>query len=202
VSASDAAEEPAGAGADGSRLARAFRDGSEEAFAELVELYRERLYRLAYRLTGSADDALDVVQDAFYKVYKGIDAWNERSAFYSWLYRVATNLAIDRLRRRRKDRVIQQDLLARGQPHADDPSEVVAERGEALHRLAKVRRGIEALPEIQRAVMVLRHYEGLSLKEIAEQRGVALGTIKSTLHQAFRNLTRSLGVEASGGPSE
>ena len=82
---------------DGSRLAREFREGREEAFPELVELLRERLYRVAFRLTGSSEDAFDVVQEAFVKVYRDIGAWNERSAFYSWLYRVATNLAIDKL---------------------------------------------------------------------------------------------------------
>src|SRR6266404_4754446 len=112
---------------DSSRLAREFRGGREEAFPELVELLRERLYRVAYRLTGSAEDALDVVQDAFVKVYKDIGAWNERSAFYSWLYRVATNLAIDRLRRRRKDRETASDLAReRGEPggEADHVAEI------------------------------------------------------------------------------
>jgi RNA polymerase sigma-70 factor (ECF subfamily) len=187
---------------DASRLAREFRDGREEAFPELVELLRERLYRVAYRLTGSADDALDVVQDAFVKVYKDIGAWNERSAFYSWLYRVATNLAIDKLRRRKKDREIANGV-ARERPDAggDNVDELIEARA-TQHDLGRLAAAVAALPEGQRVVVTLRHYEGLSLKEIADLRGIALGTVKSTLHQAFRNLQRLMGAKVDTTKSE
>jgi RNA polymerase sigma-70 factor, ECF subfamily len=165
-----------------------------------VELLRERLYRVAFRLTGSQEDALDVVQDAFVKVYRDIDAWNERSAFYSWLYRVATNLAIDRLRRRKKDRELANEVLReRGGEAAGTDRDNVAELvdlRETEHELGRLARAVAALPESQRVIVTLRHYEGLSLKEIADMRGVALGTVKSTLHQAFRSLQRALGAGA------
>ena len=179
---------------DGSRLARAFREGHEDAFPELVELYRERLFALAFRLTGSGEDALDVVQDAFVKVYKDIGAWNERSAFYSWLYRVASNLAIDRLRRRKKDRALANGVAERASAGLDQIDELVEARA-TEHALSRLAAAVERLPEGQRTVVTLRHYAGLSLQEIAETRGCALGTVKSTLHQAFRALQRALGVE-------
>lgn len=184
---------------DATRLAREFRDGREEAFPELVELLRERLFRLAWRLTGSSEDAFDCVQDAFVKVYRDIGAWNERSAFYSWLYRVTTNLAIDRLRRRKKDRELASDV-ARERPLAgrDTVAEVI-ERNATEHELGRLARAVAGLPDGQRVVVTLRHYEGLSLQEIAEQRGIALGTVKSTLHQAFRNLQRALGAGVANG---
>lgn len=190
---------------DVSRLARELRDGREEAFPELVELLRERLYRLAFRLTGSQEDALDVVQDAFVKVYRDIASWNERSAFYSWLYRVATNLAIDRLRRRKKEREaageIGRERFGGARGGASDEIEDLVEARATEHELRRLARAVAGLPEGQRVVVTLRHYEGLSLKEIAGLRGIALGTVKSTLHQAFRNLQRALGVraEAEGG---
>jgi len=180
---------------DVSRLAREFRLGREEAFPEIVDLLRERLYRVAFRLTGTPDDAMDVVQDAFVKVYKDIGAWNERSAFYSWLYRVASNLAIDRLRKRKKDREMLSSVARERDDRRDDISELV-ERRSVEHDLGRLKGAVERLPEGQKAVVVLRHYEGLSLKEIADVRGVALGTVKSTLHQAFRNLQRALGAAA------
>jgi RNA polymerase sigma-70 factor (ECF subfamily) len=188
---------------DGSRLAREFRAGREEAFPELVELFRERLYRLAYRLTGSAEDALDVVQDAFVKVYKDMDAWNERSAFYSWLYRVTTNLAIDRLRRRKKDRALASGIAAERRGERDEIAELVEAR-ETEFALGRLAAAVAELPEGQRTVVTLRHYEGLSLKEIAEIRGCALGTVKSTLHQAFRSIQRALGhpERVAGGTDE
>ena len=170
-----------------SRLAREFRDGREEAFPEIVECLRERLYRVAFRLTGSSDDALDVVQDTFVKVYRDIESWNERSAFYSWLYRVATNLAIDRLRRRKKDRELANGAARERPAEQDNVAELVDARA-TEHELERLSKAVAGLPEGQRAVVTLRHYEGLSLKEIADLRGVALGTVKSTLHQAFRSL--------------
>ncbi|HVY60381.1 MAG TPA: RNA polymerase sigma factor [Planctomycetota bacterium] len=185
---------------EASRLAREFRDGREEAFPELVELLRERLYRVAFRLTGTSDDAMDVVQDAFVKVYKDIGAWNERSAFYSWLYRVATNLAIDRLRRRKKDRELANGAARERAYERDSIAELVDAR-ETEHELRRLASAVAGLPEGQRTIVTLRHYEGLSLKEISEVRGVALGTVKSTLHQAFRSLQRALGVGADSSAS-
>ena len=179
---------------EGSRLARAFRDGREDAYPELVELYRERLYALAFRLTGSSEDAFDVVQDAFVKVYKDIGAWNERSAFYSWLYRVTSNLAIDRLRRRKKDRALANGVAERASEARDQIEDLVEARA-TEHALARLSAAVERLPEGQRTVVTLRHYAGLSLQEIADARGCALGTVKSTLHQAFRALQRALGIE-------
>ena len=185
---------------DASRLARDFRAGREEAFPELVELLRERLYRVAFRLTGSGEDALDVVQDTFVKVYKDIASWNERSAFYSWLYRVATNLAIDRLRRRKKDRELASGAAREIAGHERDTIEDLVEARATEHDLKRLAHAVSALPEGQRTIVTLRHYEGLSLKEISDVRGVALSTVKSTLHQAFRSLQRALGAsEAQNG---
>ncbi len=178
-----------------SALARRFRDGDEHAFEALQHRVRERLYRLAYRLTGRRDDALDVVQDALFKAYRDIARWNERASFYSWLYRVATNLAIDRLRRRKRVRALHERLAARagGPPRRGaEHIEHVDRRHDLDHQLARVRRALDRLPPGQRAVMVLRHFEGLSLAEIAEVRGCALGTVKSALHQAFKNLHAAL----------
>ncbi len=195
------AQTPQAAHADdlGTRLAREFRDGREEAFPELVELFRERLFRLAYRLTGSTEDAFDVVQDTFLRIYRDIGAWNERSAFYSWVYRVASNLAIDRLRRRKKERALAAGLARERPGEARDAVEEIAEASHLEHELARLAAAVGRLPEGQRAVVTLRHYEGLSLKEIAEIRGCALGTVKSTLHQAFRSIQRALGVPLRKG---
>lgn len=179
-------------------LARAFARGDESAFEALQAQVRDRLYRLAYRITGRRDDALDVVQDALFKVYRDIGAWNERSAFYSWLYRVTTNLAIDRLRRRRRRTVLQQRIAERSsrrpRPGAEHEAVVDARHDDAV-RLAQLRRAVDRLAPQQRAVVALRHYEGLPLAEIARIRGCALGTVKSTLHQALRNLQRMLAAE-------
>ncbi len=188
---------------EGSRLAREFRQGREESFADLVVLFRDRLYRLAFRLTGRQEDALDVVQETFVKVYRDVAAWNERSAFYSWLYRVASNLAIDRLRRRRKERELVQGAAAAEQERGERNNNIedLVEASDRDAKLRRLRAAVEGLPEAQREIVVLRHFEGLSLKEIADARGCALGTVKSTLHQAFRSLVRVMNPEAATFPA-
>lgn len=174
-------------------LARAFRAGRNEAFAELVDLFKERFYRIAYRVLGNPEDALDVTQDAFVRIHKGIATWDERAAFFSWSYRIVTNLAIDSLRKKGRDRKAREGAaLERPEAH-DDPEPKEVTESEVASLVARAREAIEALPPGQRAIVALRHYENLSLKEIAEIRGCAVGTVKSTLHQAFTSLRRALG---------
>lgn len=178
---------------EGDRLARAFRRGDAEAFSAIVDLFQERLYRVAYRVVGHPDDALDVVQDAFVKMHASIGTWDERAAFYSWSYRIVTNLAIDALRRRGRDRRAREEAsLERPHVHEDEPPPDLAP-DDVKNLVGKARDAIESLPPKQKAIVALRHYEGLSLKEIAEIRGCAIGTVKSTLHQAFANLRKALG---------
>ena len=175
--------------------ARRFQEGDAEAFAELVDMLQDRLYRVAYRVVGDAEAALDAVQDTFVKIHRSIGSWDGESRFTAWSYRVVTNVAIDGLRRRGREqrawegRAAEQPLI---QGDDTDAGLVAEERRELV---ARVNEAIEELPPGQRAIVALRHYEGLSLKEIAEARGCALGTVKSTLHQAFRSLRRSLGTE-------
>lgn len=180
---------------DGEQLAHAFREGDEAAFADLIDAYQERFYRVAYRVSCDPDEALDVVQDAFVKIHRSIGSWDGTSRFSSWAFRIVTNLAIDGIRRKGRER-------RAWEARATDQSEAVVEAQdenlvaeERKDLVVKVKAAISALPEGQRAIVALRHYEGFSLKEIAEVRGCALGTVKSTLHQAFRSLRKTLGTE-------
>ena len=177
-------------------LARAFRSGDQSAFGDLVDLFKERFYRVAYRVVGHPDDALDVTQDAFVRIHKSIAGWDERAAFYSWSYRIVTNLAIDALRKKGRDRKAREGAsLERPEAHHDpEPSDLST--GDVGRLVDRARDAIAKLPPGQRAIVALRHYENLSLKEIAEIRGCAIGTVKSTLHQAFSSLRRALGGEA------
>lgn len=177
---------------DPNELACAFQNGDENAFSRLIDIYQEQLYRIAYRITLDSDDAMDVAQDAFIRVYHNIASWDARSKFSSWLFRITSNLAIDVVRKRNRDRRAK-DLLSREQQlvsQATQDEALVAEDRKLL--LQKVEKAIEALPPSQRAIVALRHYEGMALAEIAEVRGCAVGTIKSTLHQAFQKLRHSL----------
>lgn len=175
-------------------LATSFQEGDIEGFVALVDQLQSRFYRVAYRITGDPDGALDVVQDAFVKIHDRIDSW-DGSRFTSWGYRIVTNLAIDGLRRKRREQKAWEGRAAETDEYGEDTAgeTIVAEERRAL--VDQVKAAIEELPPGQRAVVALRHYESFSLKEIAEVRGCALGTVKSTLHQAFRNLRRTLGSD-------
>lgn len=176
-------------------LALEFRAGDREAFVLLVEELQDRFFRVAYRITHDHDSALDVAQDSLVKIHDRIERWDGESRFTSWAYRLVTNVAIDLLRRQKREAKAR-EARAQEQPEAlDDRSEANIVAEERAELVEQVKSAIEALPPGQRAIVALRHYEGCSLKEIAEVRGCALGTVKSTLHQAFRSLRRSLGSE-------
>ena len=176
--------------AEGEQLARSFKGGDPLAFPSLVKHWEQRLYRTFYGMVGNAHDAMDLTQDILLKVYQGIGRWDGRASFATWLNRVATNQGIDFLRKRARSKEI---------VHPDVGVEVGVEHPMTLEddeekglRLEQLRRGMEKLPDGQRVVMALRHYQGLSLKEIAEVRDCAVGTVKSALFQAFRNLETAI----------
>lgn len=180
---------------DGEELAHRFKDGDQAVFGDLVDAYQERFYRVAYRVCGNTDEALDVVQEAFVKIHRQIGTWDGDSRFSSWAFRIVTNLAIDGIRRKGRERKAWEARAHEADEAVEQPHDegLVAEEQRDL--VGKVKAAIASLPEGQRAIVALRHYEGFSLKEIAEVRGCALGTVKSTLHQAFRNLRKTLGSE-------
>jgi RNA polymerase sigma-70 factor (ECF subfamily) len=176
-------------------LALEFRGGDREAFVALVDALQDRFFRIAYRVVGDPDTALDVAQDAFVKIHDRIDRWDGESRFTSWAYRVVTNLAIDGLRRRKRERKAWEGRASEQPEYLEDHSRDTIMAEEKVQLVERVKQAIDELPPGQRAIVALRHYEGFTLKEIAEIRGCALGTVKSTLHQAFRSLRRTLGSE-------
>ncbi len=176
------------------------RQGSHAAFEALVRRYSERAYRAAYRVLRDPDQAEDVLQEAFIKAYRAIRKFEHRSAFYTWLYRIVVNLALDRRRRDRSaSRVEWEDGIAlQIEPRAivrqeTDP-ETAARRSEVREIVA---RGVQKLPEGQREVLLLREVEGLSYEEIAVTMAISKGTVMSRLHYARRKMEaylRSQGV--------
>jgi RNA polymerase sigma-70 factor (ECF subfamily) len=168
--------------------------GDREALTPLVERHYRRLYRIALSYLRQREDALDVVQEAFVKVFQTASRWDGSADAGPWLSRVTVNLAIDRWRRNKR-RGQTFSPLAEGDhfevlaAHGPAPDKGV-ERREAGDRLSLA---LEALPERQRAVVVLRHYQELSLEEIASTLGMSLGTVKSSLHRALHRMRATLG---------
>src|SRR5262245_27294120 len=159
------------------RLAR--RD--EKAFAELIGRHFDRIYRIAWRVLGGAADAEDVAQEAFLKAWTAPGQIRDARAIGAWLSRVATNLALDRLRRRRPE-------LSPELPEVADPG-AAADRDLRRALLeAEVSAALAALPDRQRAALVLVHFEGLGNLDAAETLGVSVEAVESLLARARRSL--------------
>lgn len=176
-------------------LVRRILEGEGDLFAVLVERYRTRLYRFVERYTNDAEDARDVTQEVFVKVYGALDSYDPRYRFSTWLFRIAGNAAIDHLRRR-KMKLLPLELPA--DEDGDRPSVDPAEsRPDPLEELSRTRLrkalddAIERLPDDYRELISLRHYGELPYEEIAELKGMPLGTVKNKLfraRQALRDL--------------
>jgi RNA polymerase sigma-70 factor (ECF subfamily) len=170
--------------------------GRSGSYDTLVKRYQSIVYATSYRFVQNREDALDIAQEVFLKAYRSLDKWRPTGRFKSWLLRIAVNMSIDHLRRRsRKPRFVETEELRQvGQEAVKEhvaprkPSDMVsdAELG------GLIRKAVEKLPEKQRVVFILRHYEGLLLKEIAEIMNCTEGTIKTHLFRATGKLRGAL----------
>jgi RNA polymerase sigma-70 factor (ECF subfamily) len=188
IGARPVAEQNRPEGGDDADLVRACVAGAPEAFRELLARYRRSALALAYQMLGNAEDAEDVAQEAFIRVFQAIPQFRQQAAFSTWLYRIVTNLCLGRQRRRRP--VVALEAIA--EPSSEGiPSEQVTEDLIA-------RQVLWELPPAMRAVLVLREQEGLSYQEIAAALDVPLGTVRSRLSKArimFRNRWNELAEE-------
>ena len=184
---------------DGSLVA-ALRRGDPTAADDLVAAYADRACRLATRITGSAQDAEEAVQDAFLSVLRKIDTFREESAFRSWLYRIVANKAYERCRRRRRrgaDVSLDQllpvfDEHGRHAAPVADWSMSVDDPARQTELRMVLRTAIDELPADYRAVVVLRDVEGLSQQETAEALGLTVVNVKTRLHRARLFLRKRL----------
>ncbi len=190
-------------------LVRAFRGGDEAALGELIARYGDRLYAYLRRLAGDEAGAEDMFQDTWVKVARGMGAYREENRFSAWLFSVARNTAMDALRRRRPGDVSLDasagDTMRNGVPvqSCGRPlAETIgsAEPGpEASYEASESRRAIDgALAELspeQREVFLLRHYSGMSFKEIADSLGVPIGTVLARASRAAAKLRDKLAGE-------
>jgi RNA polymerase sigma-70 factor (ECF subfamily) len=178
------------------RLARLARKGDQRAFAEIVGIYKDKLYHLAYRMTGNRQEAEDVVQDAFLRVFKNLDRYDEKQKFSTWIYRIATNLCIDRLRKRRT--VYSLDSESSEHDGLDGysmlPSDDRTPESELLlsETQRTIQQAMETLPAKYKSVMVLRYMQDLSLQEISEVLDMPVTTVKTRVHRGREFLRKKL----------
>lgn len=180
--------------------------GDQDAFAQLLELYQGKVYGLTLRLVGSPEDAAELTQETFFNVWRGLPNFHAESKFSTWLYRLATNTAIDFLRKEKRRRALQTVSLSLD----SDPDRVLdipdqrftpqgeLERGE-LRRA--IEQGLSKLSVEHRQVLVLRELNGLSYAEIAQVLGIEEGTVKSRIARARLALRKLLQADGNYCPS-
>ncbi len=177
---------------DADAVARA-RAGDREAFRELVERHSQRLFRLAYRLTGQEEDAEDVVQETFLRAYRGLAKFEGRSEFLTWLYRIAANCATDLARRRPPLESIDAREEARSLPAgANDPMPAPERQALISEGSRRVAAALTRLSPMERTAFVLRHFEGKPIAEIAQALDVRVGAAKNSVFRAVSKLRREL----------
>ena len=184
---------------DDRELVESARKGDREAFRTLFERYHRRAYALAFGVLRNQDDALDVVQDAFIKAHKYLDKFEGNSSFYTWLYRIVMNLAIDHLRKHRRVRPVELDEQHLEESSGGDdsllPKMLGGNPGRALldkEIRERIDRALAELSDNHRAVLVMRELEGLSYEEMAQVMGCSKGTIMSRLFHALKNMQKRL----------
>jgi RNA polymerase sigma-70 factor (ECF subfamily) len=169
--------------------------GDGPAFTELVQRHQRRAFSIALGLVRDEEDASEIVQEAFVRVYRGLEAFNGAASFFTWLYRIVKNLSIDLMRRPAWQRELSDELageqvdgLFLARIDGADPEDTLSRRELA----SVVGRAIEALPPYHRAVILMREVEGMSYEEMAVAAGVSKGTIMSRLFHARKKLQRAL----------
>lgn len=174
------------------------KNGDRKAFRELVERHERKAFAVAIGLVRHEQDAREIVQEAFIRVHRNLGKFEGSSSFFTWLYRIVKNLAIDHMRKpaRRESEPIDDPNLVDGGPHLPfisridgaDPNDVVKRREIA----ARIQEALDALPPYHRAVIIMREVEGMSYQQMAEAMDVSKGTIMSRLFHARQKLQKAL----------
>jgi RNA polymerase sigma-70 factor (ECF subfamily) len=185
---------------DESRLAALARNGDRKAFAEIVKRYQNKIMKLGFRMLNQRQEAEDVAQETFFKVYSNLHRYDVTQKFSTWIYRVATNICIDRLRRRKEQ--ISLDV-ASSEPSNDNTNRELQlkisnkwqtpENQVILSELqGQVQQAVQQLPDKYRLAIVLRYMQELSLQEISEVLDIPLPTVKTRIHRGREVLRKKL----------
>jgi RNA polymerase sigma-70 factor (ECF subfamily) len=178
-----------------SELVKRAQEGDRDAFRELVENYQRKVYSICYGMLKDNDDALDVSQEVFVKVYRYLEKFNHQSSFYTWLYRITHNTCIDYIRKNTRVRKVEyDDRIGRDADEIEGgehvlPSTLGLNPDKVYGRKElreKMLEALETLSEKHRTILILREVEGLSYEEMAEVLNISKGTVMSRLYHARR----------------
>jgi len=173
--------------------------GDRNAYRILVERHSSNVFRLAYRMTGNRPDAEEVVQEAFLRAYQKLSKFEARANFGTWVYRIAANYAIDRMRQRKKEEARKVEPAVHEEGTESDPVTLVQDAAPTPERLAQslelkeqMELALAALSHSERTAFVMRHWEGCAIEEIAEVLKSSSGAAKNTVFRAVQKLRLAL----------
>jgi len=169
-----------------------FQAGDVSAFEQLMRKHQKSVINTIYRFIGNRADAEELAQEVFLKAYNSVQKYKPKAKFSTWLYKIVTNLCLNELRRKRFEMVSLDDLAEETNDVIDAeqiPPDIALERKELAFC---VKKSVELLPEKQRMALILREYDGLSYKEIAEVMGCSVVSVQSRLQRAKANLKEKL----------
>ena len=174
-----------------SGLIKKARRGDGRAFSMLIENHERFVFNVVYRITGNAEDARDVSQEAFIKAFKNFESYDESSAFSTWLYRIAVNTAIDYIRKRKKENSISfEDYIVDEKNQKGDSG--IEEKVISKEGVKNIISAVNMLDDEFKTVRVLRDMEGMDYKEISDITGLPLGTVKSRLSRGRGKLRQMI----------
>ncbi|MCI0413653.1 RNA polymerase sigma factor [bacterium] len=164
--------------------------GEMAAFQELVEKYKQKVFYMALDMTGNHHDAEDLSQEVFMKVFTAIKDFRGEAKLSSWLYRIAMNTCIDKTRRKHLKIVDIDEKVYEQATNGKNPEQELHARSTQ----EQIEQALQKLPPRQRSIFVMRHYNELMLREIAEALGISEGTVKAQLFRAIQRLQKELGA--------
>ncbi|MFC2947423.1 RNA polymerase sigma factor SigW [Virgibacillus sediminis] len=172
------------------------KKGDQSAFEDVISFYQGKIFQHCYRMLGNRHEAEDLAQETFIRAYVNIESFDTSRKFSTWLYRIATNLSIDRIRKKKPDYYL--DAEIKGTEGLDMYSQLAAngrslvEEVESLELNDHIQREISGLPPKYRGIIILRYLEEFSLQEISDILNIPLGTVKTRLHRGREALRKRL----------
>ncbi|WP_073202970.1 RNA polymerase sigma factor SigW [Gracilibacillus kekensis] len=172
------------------------KKGDQSAFEDIVSFYQNKVFAICYRMIGNRHEAEDIAQEAFIRAYINIQSFDENRKFSTWLYRIATNLTIDKIRKKKPDYYLDAEIKGADglNMYAQLPADqaLPEEEVESLEMQSYIQQEIMQLPEKYRTIIALRFINELSLKEISEILEIPVGTVKTRVHRGREALRKRL----------
>lgn len=172
------------------QLVSEFQNGNIESFNELVRRYQQKVYWIARRMIGNHDDADDIVQEVFVKVHKKLNNFRSESSFYTWLYRIATNMSINAIRKKKLVEWFRFDDALPTMNLVSDESYDPHKKMESQENRAMLSNAIAGLPAKQKQVFIFRYYDELPYAEIAKIMKTSVGGLKANYFHAVKNIQK------------